>query len=74
MTTEEFFTRDLMIRITIGTVIALAVLGVGMYALAQGVIHRRMIYIVESFGALLLGGIGLKVMVKFWIGWLRRAR
>jgi hypothetical protein len=56
------------------TLLLLALLGLGVYAVAQAVLQRRAIYAIESFGAFLLSGIGLSVMSKYWLSYVRRPR
>jgi hypothetical protein len=56
------------------TLLLLALLGLGVYAVAQAVLQRRAIYAIESFGAFLLSGIGLSAMGKYWLSYVRRPR
>ena len=51
----------------VGTALALLVFGLGLYALAQGVLQRRLVFIVESVVPLLLGGWALRLLVLYWV-------
>ncbi len=47
----EIDSRRLIIKAAIATLFVLALLGLGSYAFMQGIIHGRIVYLAESFGA-----------------------
>lgn len=73
--TDDYLYTNKALAIAAGvTLLLLAVLGLGVYAVAQAVLQRRAIYAIESVGAFLLSGIGLPAMGKYWLSYFRRTR
>ncbi|MHB1095596.1 MAG: hypothetical protein ACYC3F_05440 [Gemmatimonadaceae bacterium] len=74
MTGDDIYRRKALAIAAGATLLLLAVLGLGVYAVVQSVLQRRVIYAIESFGAFLLSGIGLSTMVKYWLSYFRKPR
>ncbi|MFA6169004.1 MAG: hypothetical protein WC700_20425 [Gemmatimonadaceae bacterium] len=74
MTDDGLYTGKTLAFAVGATLVLLAVLGLGVYAVVQSVLQRRVIYAIESFGAFLLSGIGLSAMGKYWVSFFRKPR
>ena len=55
------------LRTGVATALALLVFGLGLYALAQGLLQGRLVFIAESVVPLLLGGWALRLLVLYWV-------
>jgi hypothetical protein len=55
------------VKAGIGSAVALLVFGLGVYALAQGILQRRLVFVVESVVPIIFGGWALRVLVGYWM-------
>ena len=60
-------TKSAHIKIGIASAVALLVFGLGVYALVQGILQKRLVFVVESVVPIMLGGWALWVLVGYWI-------
>lgn len=74
MTDDGLYTGKSLTIAAGATLLLLAILGLGVYAVAQAVLQRRVIYAIESLGAFVLSGIGLSAMGKYWWSYVRKPR
>ncbi len=72
--TDGLYTSKAITIAAGATLLLLAILGLGVYAVAQAVLQRRAIFAIESIGAFLLSGIGLSAMGRYWVGCFKRTR
>ena len=59
------------IKTGIASALALLVFVLGLYALVQGILQKRLVFVIESVVPLLLGGWALWVLVRYWIAVLK---
>ena len=60
-------TKSAHIKAGVGSAVALLVFGLGVYALTQGIIQRRPVFVIESVVPIVLGGWALRVLAGYWM-------
>ena len=60
-------TKSAHIKAGIGSAVALLVFGLGVYALVQGVLQKKLVFVIESVVPIVLGGWALRVLVGYWV-------
>jgi hypothetical protein len=55
------------IKAGVGSAVALLVFGLGVYALAQGILQGKPAFVIESVVPIILGGWALRVLAGYWL-------
>ena len=60
-------TKSAHIKAGMGSAVALLVFGLGVYALAQGILQKKPVFVIESVTPTILSGWALRVLVGYWM-------